>query len=150
MASSTKQYTNAETTGCSNGQVCRVFGAVGLPNSSRTAATTTLTGFHAATYCNAFGRVLIGTNALLRNVRGNTTTNPQTQQPPSSDDEMVAYVKRLVATGDYPQLAALGEEHGLETAWQQIETHLRDPARFRRNLDRLLDGIAADLPDRAV
>jgi AcrR family transcriptional regulator len=75
--------------------------------------------------------------------------NSQTQPPHSSNHEMVEYVNGLVATGDYPQLAALGKEHGLENAWRQIETHLRDPGRFERNLTRLLDGIEADLTTRA-
>ena len=38
--------------------------------------TTTLTGFHAAIHCSTVGSELIGTNALLRNVSGNTTTKP--------------------------------------------------------------------------
>ena len=42
----------------------------------RTAATMTLIGFQAATHCSALGSELIGTNALLKNVSGNTTTNP--------------------------------------------------------------------------
>ena len=59
---------------------------------------------------------------------------------------MVAYVDGLVETGDYPQLAAMAGEFGLEQAWTQIEAHLRDPQRFDRNLARLLDGIEATLP----
>ena len=54
---------------------------------------------------------------------------------------MIAYVNGLVDSGDYPQLAALADEYGLETRWRQIEAHLRDPDRFARNLARLLDGI---------
>jgi hypothetical protein len=65
---------------------------------------------------------------------------------PSDDDGMIAYVNGLIATGEYPQLAALAEEYGLDDAWEQIESHRRDPARFERNLARLLDGIEADLP----
>ena len=61
------------------------------------------------------------------------------------DDEMIAYVNDLVETGDYPQLAAMAEEHGLEQSWAEIADHLRDPTRFARNLRRLLDGIEADL-----
>ena len=56
--------------------MCLVTGDVGLPNSSRIAATTTLTGFHAANHCSTVGSELIGTNALLRNVSGNTTMKP--------------------------------------------------------------------------
>ena len=65
---------------------------------------------------------------------------------PEPGDDMVTYVNGLIATGDYPQLAALTEEHGLDEAWEQIERHQRDPDRFARNLRRLLDGIEASLP----
>ena len=67
----------------------------------------------------------------------------------SADDQMVEYVNGLVATGDYPQLAAIAEEYGLEEGWRQIELHERDPDRFARNLARLLDGIALSLGTRA-
>ena len=67
----------------------------------------------------------------------------------SADDQMVEYVNGLVATGDYPQLAAMVEEYGLEEGWRQIELHMRDPDRFARNLARLLDGIALSLGTRA-
>jgi AcrR family transcriptional regulator len=60
--------------------------------------------------------------------------------------EMISYVNRLVETGDYPQLAAMADELGLDEAWRQIEAHHNDPDRFARNLRRLLDGIEADLP----
>ena len=70
-------------------------------------------------------------------------------QSPAFDREMVQYVNSLVETGDYPQLALLIEEHGLEQGWRQVESHMRDPDRFRRNLGRLLSGIAATLPTPA-
>src|SRR5690349_10530545 len=75
MARSSRQYRTAATTGCSSGQMCLVTGEPGLPNSSRTPATMTVTGFHDAIHWSAFGIVLTGTNALLRNVSGNTTVN---------------------------------------------------------------------------
>jgi hypothetical protein len=59
---------------------------------------------------------------------------------------MSQYVNGLIATGDYPQLAAISAEYGLYEAWETIEDHRRDPGRFDRNLARLLDGIEADLP----
>jgi AcrR family transcriptional regulator len=59
------------------------------------------------------------------------------------DDEMLDYIATLLTTGDYPQIAAIAKEHGLQQAWTSIEEHLRDPARFDRNLQRLLDGIEA-------
>jgi AcrR family transcriptional regulator len=62
------------------------------------------------------------------------------------DAEMIRYVKSLLTTGEYPQLEAIAQEHGLETAWAKIAENLRDPKRFERNLDRLLDGIEAGFP----
>lgn len=64
------------------------------------------------------------------------------------DDGMIAYVEGLLATGSYPALDALADEHGLDGAWTRIESHLRDDRRFERNLARLLDGIDAGLPSR--
>jgi AcrR family transcriptional regulator len=66
------------------------------------------------------------------------------------DREMFDYVARLVDTGDYPQLAALREQYGLDEAWRRIEDHHRDRTRFRRNLDVVLDGIEANLERRGV
>src|SRR4051812_42913783 len=74
MASSAAVNSTAASTGCCSGHASLVTGATGLPNNSRTAATTTLIGFHAATHCNGLGRLCIGTNAVLRNVSGNTST----------------------------------------------------------------------------
>jgi AcrR family transcriptional regulator len=68
------------------------------------------------------------------------------EEHPGFDDEMLDYVKALVDTGEYPQLAALAEDPGIEEAWTLIEAQLRDPNRFRRSLERLLDGIEASLP----
>jgi hypothetical protein len=62
---------------------------------------------------------------------------------------MVTYVNGLVQTGEYPQLAALADEVGIEAGWHQVEAHLRDGNRFGRNLAQLLDGIEANLPDSA-
>ena len=219
--------------------MCCVIGATGLPKSSRVAPTNTLIGFHEAIHCKNLGNELIGTNAVLRNVIGNTTTkptpitasgDPAVEMPkhwrdaisavaersrdalrrhpwildiaddppigpnsvrhfdqslaavsslpisfaekldivtvvdeyvfgfcllernnlqsvaPSVPGDMVTYVSGLVETGDYPQLAALAAEVGIEAGWQQVETHLRDADRFGRNLARLLDGIHAGLP----
>jgi AcrR family transcriptional regulator len=63
-----------------------------------------------------------------------------------TDADMIDYVRGLLRTGDYPHLQALADEMGVDTAWKQIAAHLRDTARFARNLERLLDGIAAGLP----
>ncbi len=65
-------------------------------------------------------------------------------------DEVADYVEGLVASGGYPQLEALVEQHSLDEVWEQIYAHQRDDARFDRNLQRLLDGIEAGLPPGAV
>ncbi|HEX4489981.1 MAG TPA: TetR/AcrR family transcriptional regulator [Acidimicrobiia bacterium] len=64
------------------------------------------------------------------------------------DSEMIEYVKELVATGEYPALQRMIDEHGLEQLWAQIEGHAHDDARFDRNLARLLDGVERDLTAR--
>jgi AcrR family transcriptional regulator len=64
------------------------------------------------------------------------------------DTEMIEYVKELVATGEYPTLEALMDEHGLEQLWTQVEAHAHDDTRFDRNLTRLLDGIERALTAR--
>ena len=71
--------------------------------------------------------------------------NSQLSAEPSFDDDMIAYVNGLVETGDYPQLAAMTSEYGLEQGWRLIDEHMRDPRRFARNLARLLDGIEAEV-----
>jgi AcrR family transcriptional regulator len=71
--------------------------------------------------------------------------NTQRSDEPAFDDDMVAYLNRLVASGDYPQLAAMTEEYGLEQGWLLIDMHNRDSHRFARNLNRLLDGIEAEI-----
>ena len=63
------------------------------------------------------------------------------------DDDMIGYVNDLIATGDYPQLAALTAEQGVEETWTELDRHYRDPGRFERGLTRLLDGFAASLRD---
>jgi AcrR family transcriptional regulator len=62
--------------------------------------------------------------------------------------EMRDYVNGLVRTGDYPTLAALFDEYGVDTLWEEIARRMNDDARFERNLSRVLDGIAAGLPSR--
>lgn len=60
-------------------------------------------------------------------------------------DLMFGYVTNLVATGDYPALRALLVDRTPESVWEDVQAHSADADRFDRNLDRLLDGIAADL-----
>ena len=59
------------------------------------------------------------------------------------------YVASLLGTGEYPQLEALTAAHGVEGAWDLVASHLRDPGRYDRGLQRLLDGIEASLPPSA-
>jgi AcrR family transcriptional regulator len=66
--------------------------------------------------------------------------------PPGPElDAMRAYVEGLVETGEYPALAAIWEDPGLEEAWTQMQRQVSDPDRFDRNLARLLDGFEAEL-----
>jgi AcrR family transcriptional regulator len=69
-----------------------------------------------------------------------------TQPEPGFDAGMIDYVNSLLEKGDYPYLAAMAADVGIDTAWNQIEAHMRDTSRFARNLDRLFDGIEASLP----
>ncbi len=63
------------------------------------------------------------------------------------DNNMIGYTTELIATGDYPQLAALTDEYGVKETWAQLDRHFRDPHRFERGLTRLLDGFEAALND---
>lgn len=65
-------------------------------------------------------------------------------------DEMKDYVDGLIATGQYPQLALIADEMGLDDSWTRIAAHLGEPSRFDRNLGRILDGIEAGLPPGAL
>ena len=69
--------------------------------------------------------------------------NLQSDEPFTA--EMTKYVGGLVATGEYPQLAKLADELGLDEVWAQLGSHFRDEGRFDRNLARLIDGIEAGL-----
>jgi AcrR family transcriptional regulator len=61
------------------------------------------------------------------------------------NDGMVEYVNGLLATGEYPQLAALVAEHGLDDTWSVMSEYFTDQGRFERNLARVLDGLQASL-----
>jgi AcrR family transcriptional regulator len=74
--------------------------------------------------------------------------NNREQDDPFPNPDMLEYVEELMTTGDYPQLQALADTLGLEEAWEMVAEHTRDPSRFERNLDRLLDGIEASLTKR--
>ena len=60
----------------------------------------------------------------------------------TADAAMMNYVAQLSSTGDYPQLAALIDEYGIESLWSEVAAYERDHTRFDRNLERRLDGIA--------
>ena len=75
-------------------------------------------------------------------------TNFHDDQVTPVSKELIAYVDELAATGEYPQLAAMISEHGSEDAWALVSANAMDPARFDRNLGRLLDGVAAGLERR--
>ena len=66
----------------------------------------------------------------------------------STARDMVDYMMGLIASGGYPALAAIEAEHGVEGAFAQLGVLARDPDRFTRNLDRLLDGFAAEFDAR--
>ncbi|MCU1401658.1 MAG: Transcriptional regulator, TetR family protein [Acidimicrobiales bacterium] len=63
-------------------------------------------------------------------------------------DELVDYVDDLSATGDYPELRKLIDEHGKQDSWGKITARANDPSRFDRNLARILDGFEADFARR--
>ena len=58
---------------------------------------------------------------------------------------MAAYLADLLATGEYPELQRLAEEVGIPESLAMVDEHGRDEGRFGRGLERLLDGIEADL-----
>jgi AcrR family transcriptional regulator len=74
--------------------------------------------------------------------------NNRAQASDPFPSEMIAYVQDLMTTGDSPQLEAIAGTIGLESLWSTISEHLREPSRFERNLDRVLDGIEASIAKR--
>ena len=66
---------------------------------------------------------------------------PVWQELPDLD----AYVTHLLADGSYPQLQAAVDELGIDGLWSEVERLFNDPARFLRNVRRLLDGIERSL-----
>jgi AcrR family transcriptional regulator len=63
----------------------------------------------------------------------------------SNDAEMVDYIGALLVDDEYPALAGMVSEIGLERLWSRIDTHARGAGRFDRNLTRLLAGFEASL-----
>jgi len=81
---------------------------------------------------------VFGYSMLERNNRKDDATD--------DEDSMIEYISVLLETGAYPQLEALTADASLRTVWREVHRALRDERRFERNLDRILDGIAASLP----
>ena len=75
-------------------------------------------------------------------------TSATTPRDDASDTEMIDYIGDLLVEGDYPALAEMVAELGLEPLWSQIHAHARGAGRFDRNLARLLAGFEASLGDR--
>lgn len=73
----------------------------------------------------------------------------RSEEPDASDvdwESMSGYVVELAAGGDYPQIAALVDQHGPDGLWRLMRDYESDDdARFERNLTRFLDGIERDL-----
>ena len=68
----------------------------------------------------------------------------------ASDAEMVDYIGALLRDDDYPALAGMVSELGLQSLWSRIHTHARGAGRFDRNLARLLAGFEASLSGRRL
>lgn len=64
------------------------------------------------------------------------------------DRGVVGYVDDLLRTGRFHRLADLVGRFGVQETWERISAHGRDPQRFERNLDRLLDGFEANVGRR--
>ena len=64
-----------------------------------------------------------------------------------NDSEMVDYIGALLIEDEYPALAGMVSEMGLERLWSKIHGHARGPGRFDRNLARLLAGFEASFVD---
>ena len=66
----------------------------------------------------------------------------------ANDAEMVDYISDLLKEDDYPALAGMVAELGLEPMWSRMHAHARGTGRFDRNLARLLAGFEASLSGR--
>src|SRR3954471_21312877 len=77
IASSTTDQATDVKIGWTSGKAVASGGtSVGLPNNSRAACTVEENGFQIAIGCSQSGSVVTGTNALDRNVTGNSQMNP--------------------------------------------------------------------------
>lgn len=71
--------------------------------------------------------------------------NQRADDATENTDGMIAYLSELIGSGGYPQLAALMAQHGAVGLYRSVQDHSADDARFDRNLERLLAGIAAEV-----
>lgn len=66
-------------------------------------------------------------------------------------EELTDFVEAKIETGDYPNLAKMFDpEKDFEEQWMGMLEEIYDEERFERGLDRLLDGIEADLIARGA
>lgn len=56
-------------------------------------------------------------------------------------DGMLDYFSGLIDSGEYPALAAMRDQYGMEGSFREVERIQTDSDRFERNLNRLLDGF---------
>ena len=71
--------------------------------------------------------------------------NNAASTPDDVAERLADYVSRLVAEGDYPELARLIEHEPMLSLWRRLEAAMGSPDRFDRTLQRLLDGIEHDV-----
>lgn len=60
-------------------------------------------------------------------------------------DELATHIERMIEAESHPNLAALAEDGALPRVWRRMEAKAREPDRFERSLQRLLDGMERDL-----
>lgn len=66
----------------------------------------------------------------------------------ASVEDFAAYMRARLDSGDYPQLTAFVGSGDAMEVWRRVGEETFDPGRFRRGLDRLLDGVALHLERR--
>ena len=62
--------------------------------------------------------------------------------------DMAGYITALLETDDYPALKATIDDVGFDAFWNTMTESSASPERFERHLQRLLDGIEADIARR--
>src|SRR4051812_22734141 len=69
---------------------------------------------------------------------------------PEARQAACEYLARLVATGDYPHTSAMFAGYDIDAALDRMIAAFRDKERFAKGLERLMDGLEADLRSRGV